>query len=79
LLKKGFTPAEGDHHFYLFFLDGKVVAKIKVSHNDQEIGDSLISKMYRQCRINKSEFFDLINFPLDKQGYIKILKDQGII
>ena len=79
LLKKGFKQAEGKHHFYLFYYEGKVVAKTMLSHNDQDIGDNLISKMYKQCKISKSQFFDLINCPLDKQGYIDILKKQGII
>jgi predicted RNA binding protein YcfA (HicA-like mRNA interferase family) len=79
LLKKGFVKAEGDHHFYLFRYEGKVVARTKLSHNDQDIGDGLISKMYKQCQVNKKQFLDLINCPLDEQGYIDILKKDGII
>ena len=79
LLNKGFKKQEGDHHFYLYIYEGKVVAKTKLSHNDQEIGDGLISKMYKQCRISKSQFFDLINCPLKEEEYIAILKEQGVI
>lgn len=50
LLKKGFKKHEGDHHFYLYYYNGKLITKTKVSHNDQNIGDNLISKMYKQCK-----------------------------
>jgi predicted RNA binding protein YcfA (HicA-like mRNA interferase family) len=79
LLKKGFRKSEGDHHFYLYYHQGKLVAKTKLSHNDQEIGDQLISKMYKQCRLTKSQFFDLINCPMDEAKYIEALKEQGAI
>jgi len=79
LLKKGFVQAQGDHHFYLFYYNGKIVAKTKLSHNNQDIGDRLISKMYKQCQISKNQFFDLINCPLGEKEYINILKEQGVI
>ncbi|MBW0179189.1 hypothetical protein [Sediminibacterium sp.] len=79
LLKKGFRLSDGDHHFYLYYYNGKVVAKTKISHNDQEINDWLISKMHKQCQISKSDFFDLINCPLDEEGYIEILKNKGLL
>ncbi|MES2327955.1 MAG: hypothetical protein V4539_00040 [Bacteroidota bacterium] len=79
LLKKGFRKNEGDHHFYLYYYNGKVITKTKVSHNDQDIGDDLISKMYKQCKVTKKQFLDLINCPLDESGYIEILKEQDLL
>jgi hypothetical protein len=80
LLKKGFVQLEGDHHWFLYYYQGKVVAKTKVSHNDQDIYDKLIGKMYKQCQmINKNQFIDLVNCPLDEAQYVEILKGQGII
>lgn len=80
LLKKGFVKNDGDHHFYLYYYNGKVVAKTKMSHNDQDINDGLISKMYKQCQLNKkAEFMDLIECPLSQEGYEKILKANKII
>jgi predicted RNA binding protein YcfA (HicA-like mRNA interferase family) len=79
LLKKGFVKLEGDHHYYLFYHDGKLITKTKLSHNEQDIGDGLISKMYKQCQLNKNQFFDLINCPLDKDEYIELLKQKGFL
>jgi predicted RNA binding protein YcfA (HicA-like mRNA interferase family) len=79
LLKKGFKTKEGSHHFYLYYYEGKLVAKTMVSHNDQEIGNKLISKMYKQCCITKNEFLDLVGCQLDEQGYVKALKENGTI
>ncbi len=79
LLKKGFIQADKDHHYFLYYNEGKVITKTKVSHNDQDIGDSLISKMYKQCQISKSQFFDLINCPLDEDGYKELLRQKDLI
>lgn len=79
LLKKGFKQKEGDHHHYLYYYEGKVVTKTKVSHNDQDIGHTLISKMHKQCKMSKGQFIDLINCPLQESEYIEILKTNGII
>lgn len=79
LTKKGFKLKEGDHHYYLFYYKGKLVARTKVSHNDQEIGNKLISKMYRQCCLSKNEFLELVGCQLDEKGYIEALKANGTI
>lgn len=80
LLSKGFVKDDSHHHFYLFMHNGKVVAKTKMSHNDQDLNDHLISKMWKQCRLdNKGQFLDLVNCPLNQQGYIEILTNKGDI
>ncbi len=79
LLNKGFVQDDRHHHFYLLYHQGKVVVYTKMSHNDQDIGDQLISKMYKQCKINKRQFFDLIDCSLSGDGYIDILKENGTI
>lgn len=79
LLKKGFKIDNTHHHYYIYYYDGKIVARTKLSHNDQEVNDSLISKMRKQCQISKNDFINLINCPLDEKGYIEILKKQGTI
>lgn len=79
LLKKGFLWASGDHNYLELWHDGKYVLQTFLSHNNQDIGDDLISKMRKQCQLDKKEFMDLINCPLSQEAYIKLLKVKGIV
>lgn len=77
LLKKGFVKEDRDHKYFVFLYEGKKTkVKTKTSHNDQDIGSSLISQMAKQLRLDKREFCDLINCPLTKEKYIAILKNK---
>jgi hypothetical protein len=79
-LQKGFQKKEGDHHFYLFFHNNKLVAKTKMSHNDQEIGDGLISKMYKQCLMGSKNFFvEFAKCDRSKEDYLEVLRSNGHI
>jgi hypothetical protein len=76
-IQKGFTSKEGPHHFYLFYHKGKLIAKTMVSHNDQDIGDKLISKMYKQCKMDKNFFIDFVKCHKSKEDYLELLKNNG--
>lgn len=77
--QKGFTSKEGTHHFYLFYYEGKLIAKTMLSHNDQEIGPKLINKMHKQCKMDKNFFIDFAKCYKSKDDYIELLKNKGII
>lgn len=80
LTKKGFVEEPGDHHFYCLHVDGKKTAiRTKLSRNKQEVGDPLISAMSKQTHLNKKQFADLVNCPLSKEEYQKILKVNKLI
>ena len=79
LLKKGFKVDESHHHYLTYYYKGKMVARTRMSHNNQDVNDFLISQMRKQCQLTKNEFIDLINCPLDEKGYIESLKKSGII
>lgn len=51
----------------------------KISHGKKEIGNPLIKQMSEQCKIDKKDFMDLVNCPIDKNGYLKILKEKNIL
>lgn len=76
LLKKGFVIDNSrDHHnFFEFFIGDTMYSRTHTSHNDQDINDYLIGQMSRQCQLNKKQFMDLVNCPLSKTEYEKILK-----
>lgn len=80
LAKKGFIEDSGDHYYFVLYENGKKTpVYTKTSHNDQDIGNPLISLMSQQLHLTKSQFLDLINCPLSKEEYIKILKNKNII
>jgi len=73
LARKGFRQREGDHHYFVYFnIKGKKTARFtKTSHSPKmrEISDSLLGQMARQCGLSKSDFLDLIDCPLSREGY----------
>ena len=79
LLRKGFKKSEGKHHFYEYVHGNKIVAKTMMSHNDQEIGPGLLTKMYKGCKLPKNKFIGLIDCSLTQQEYETELRSQGII
>lgn len=75
LLKKGFKKKDGDHHYFNYYnLNGQKTAIFtKTSHTPKmrDIPDSLLSLMAKQCRLNKSDFLDLVDCPLSREEYEK--------
>ena len=82
LKKKGFVASTNksvDHKYLEFVYNGKHVLHTKLSHNKKDIDDYLIRQMSTQCKLSKSEFLDLVNCPLSKEGFIAILESKGLI
>jgi hypothetical protein len=80
MLKKGFSLAPGDHKWFEFFLeDGTYVTRTKMSHNGQDIGDDLISKMSHQCKVSSSFFKEFAKCKKSKDEYISELKKKKYI
>lgn len=81
LLNKGFRKRDGDHHYFNYFnASGKKTAVFtKTSHSHTEISDNLISLMARQCKISKPSFESLVDCPLQRSEYEKMLSDAGHI
>ena len=81
LQAKGFRRRDGDHHFFLYFsVSGlKTPVFTKTSHNEKQINDHLLGMMARQCRLTAKLFANLLDCPLDQQGYEAELRKQGAI
>ena len=80
LRKKGFERSvDSDHVVYRFFSTaGELLARTKVSHGmkGSTLSVNLISLMTRQLHLTKDQFLDLIDCPLDEDGYREILDNQ---
>ena len=50
-----------------------------VSHGTKEYGEALIGEMKKQLRLTKKEFMDLIDCPMTKEKYLRILISKGHI
>ena len=77
LMHKGFERKEGDHHFFVYITQQgkKSSVRTKTSHTPKmkEIGDGLISQMAKQCHLNAKEFLCLVDCPLSREDYEKLL------
>lgn len=80
LKNKGFQNVGGDHKYLVYFtLAGKQTdVKTKVSRGSQkDVDDGLISMMRKQCKLEKSEFLQLIECPLKQEMYEALLRNKG--
>lgn len=83
LLKKGFVldPDTDHHNFFILTIDGKKQSiKTYFSHGKPEYGKSLMGQIKKQLKFQDTkkaeDFFDC---PLTKEGYIKMLRENGEI
>ena len=83
LQRKGFKLSDNDHEKFIFFLsNGKkssVWTKISRGSGHREISGSNLGKMSRQCRLNSSDFEDLLDCPLSREKYEQKLVEDGYV
>jgi predicted RNA binding protein YcfA (HicA-like mRNA interferase family) len=82
LVKKGFQRREGDHQYFVYHRSSdakKTSVFTKISHGEREIGDFLLGQMAKQCKVNRADFLELVDCPLDRAGYEARLIEQGIV
>ena len=83
LLRKGFRPthAGSDHNWFIYANEAGQKAKgarTKTSHGrGYDIDDSLLAQMARQVGLTKKQFLELLDCPLTRAEYEKILQDSG--
>ncbi len=83
LLKKGFksTKPGSDHNWFVYAdAAGKkaIGARTKTSHGRGfDLDDSLLAQMARQVGLTKKQFLDLVDCPLSRDDYEKLLKEAG--
>jgi len=80
LSNKGFAKSESHHSYFVYVsLDGKKsLAKTHTSHGRSfDIDDSLLSKMARQCGINRQQFLRLVECPMQRLEFEDLLRQAG--
>ena len=82
LKKKGFIVKSGrtDHCRFVFCSNGRMVnVKTHMSHNGQEIGDDLQSRMAEQLYLSKPEFVEMISCKIGHDELVTRYADLGLL
>ena len=80
LTKKGFITVQGDHTFLFLSVEGrKSSVRTKISHDQREYGDNLLSLVAKGLHISKKQLDDLLDCPLSYEDYLSILKTKNIL
>lgn len=68
----------GDRHA-IFRVDGKIILRTKRSFGSGKLDGNIPSMIRQQMKLNEVQFSDLIDCPLKRDAYIKILQDKGFV
>ena len=82
LLKKGFVTASGKQkHIRYQFCDGEKRSSLRthLSHNGQELSDSLQQLMAAQLHLSKTEFLAMVSCTIDHEDLVKRYTDIGLL
>lgn len=74
--KLGFEKTETHHHVYRLWLEGKLVARTYISHGGRELSRFHASQMAKQMQLQKAEFMEVINCPLTREDYYRLLRER---
>ncbi len=60
-------------------VNGKLILRTRRSFGSGKLNGNIPHLIRQQMKLNEDQFNDLIDCPLDREGYIEILKSKGII
>ncbi len=67
-----------DKHAW-FVYEGRRILKTKRSHGRGELKGNIRHLIRQQLKLNDAQFRELVACPLERDGYIEILKQKGLI
>jgi hypothetical protein len=83
LKQKGFIEGSGDHNYFLYHTTQNKMTNIftKTSHGSgyKTLGDELVSKMAKQCKLPTKQFKEFVSCALSRESYEKLLVEAGHI
>ena len=77
--KIGMEITEGRDRWAYFVHDGKKVTSTRRSHGRGKLSGNHEHFIRQQMKLNEAQFADLIACPLDRAGYVEILKEKKLI
>ena len=82
LLSKGFRQSDTHHHYFIYYLINgeKTPVNTRTSHSPKEksFDAARIAQMARQCGLKTAEFLELVECPLDRDTYERLLLDRRL-
>jgi len=80
LTKKGFIENKSHHCLFALYINGKKHnVYTRFSHGAKECGEELLGLMAQQLHLKRRDFDNLIDCSLDKETYMQVLMDKGVI
>jgi len=83
LVSKGFKKSNRGHRYFQYYShDGKKAdARTKTSHSPREKTIDLrrMREMAQQCGLEAREFVDLVQCPLERDDYERLLKQRSFL
>lgn len=76
LLGKGMEQDETHHHMFRKSIDGVTHLVTRISHSAKEIDDGLGKLMANQLCLQLSEFWNLVECPLDEEAWNRIVRER---
>lgn len=76
------TLDDRDHQVFLLMVDGRVVARTKLSRGsekDKTLGDDLVRKMAQQLHVSMAVFRELESCTKSRDEYFQILRENGLL
>ena len=75
--KFGFEVKVGDHIRAQLIIGGRAIVRTKRSHKSGDLPSH--NEIRQQLRLNEAQLRDAIACPLDRDGYLNILRERGIL
>jgi hypothetical protein len=72
--KLGFERHDPHHRIYRLYLNGRLVARIFISHGQRELTDYHTDKAAKQMRLSRSEILNAVECPLDGEAYHDLIR-----
>ncbi len=74
--KLEFERHDSHHRIYRLYLDGQLVARTFISHDQRELTDFHIGQMAKQMRLSRREFLDAVRCPLGQEAYYDLVRER---
>lgn len=75
-----FEPVAGSRHDAVaLFIDGSKVATTRFSRSHEDVSESLLRQIAKQCRVQLGEFKGMYECTVSYDDYIDLLTQQGYI